>query len=140
MQVQTNSGQTKKVKKEFNLGDQVQWRSHANGCERTKIGKIVAVMSPDVNYRHFQNLPQSLYVKQLRQLGHTRDEARSQVGRATYTNYWDRVFGQTYRLKFHPREGMRRKEYHYLVEVPAPIGRGSTPRLYHPKTAQLEKV
>lgn len=140
MNVQTNTQKAKAPKKEFNLGDTVTWSSHANGKTRTKTGKIIAVMSPNTNYRRLKNLPKNLYVRLLRERGYTRDEARNRVDSYSYSGFYETVFNGTYRLKFRPDEGMVRDEYHYLIEVEAPPGRGSTPRLYHPKTHLLQKV
>ena len=140
MQVQTGTKTSKKVKKEFNLGDTVTWASHANGWAKRKTGSVIAVMKPGVSYRHFSHLPKGLYEKVLRAAGWTRDGARDRIARLKYNDFYTGVFRGLYKLKFSSEEGMNRDTYHYLIEVDPDPGRGNIKRLYHPKTHLLEKA
>lgn len=136
MTVQTVTAKTNKkvVRKTRNLGDTVSWTSHANGQFTTKMGKIVAILRPDVNYRYFSNVSKALLEEILREQGFSRKEARERVNK--YGNhYWIREFREKYQLKFNPREGMLRDSYHYLVEVD---NDGGKPYLYHPATHSLD--
>lgn len=139
MQLQTNKG-IKKAKQEFKVGDTVKWDSHANGNTRTKKGTIVAVLKPGITYAYFKNLPKGYLERILREYGYTRDQARDLIARPGYYDRYIKYFSIIYKLKFSPVEGMKRDTYHYLIEVEPPKGRGTTIRLYHPKTNLLSKA
>lgn len=139
MQVQTGTKTSNKRKKEFNIGDKVMWSSQANGYRTDKRGTIVAVLAPNRNYRYLRNMAKSFYESILRPQGYTRDQARTFIDAAKYTDAWVNFFKKQYQLKFNPREGMYRETYHYLVAVPG-VGEDGKPFLYHPATPSLTKV
>jgi len=118
-----------KLKKEHNLGDTISWTSQANGNITSKMGRIVAVLSPNTKYRYLNNLPNTFYETVLREQGFTRDSARAYIKKLHYNDNWIYRFKQVYRLKFDPREGMNRDTYHYLVEV---VDDKGNKYLYHP--------
>jgi hypothetical protein len=128
MQMQKATG-TKKSTKNRCLGDTVSWTSHANGNITSKIGRIVAIMRPGVNYVGFGSLANSFYENILMEQGYTRDQAREKIRQTKSLTSWAKLIKKVYNLKFNPLEGMRRDTYHYLVEV---NGDGGKPYLYHP--------
>jgi hypothetical protein len=139
MQVQTNNDKTKNTAtKQFNLGDTVTWKSHANGQTTRKMGKIIAVISPskDGSTGGLRGLPKKLYIDLLRDnYGYSRDAARQELDKGHYYSWYEELLASKYKLKFSTIEGMYRDEYHYLVEVDR--GEGRKPYLYHPRTNTL---
>ena len=139
MQTQSNV-MTKTVKptKDFNLGETVTWKSHANGRVTSKMGTIVAVLKPEEQYRYLRGLPLNLYVGILcEKRGLTRKVARAAVERQGYYGWAVSILEEKYKMKFGVSEGMLRNEYHYLVAV----DRGDRkPYLYHPITSYLKPV
>lgn len=39
----------------FNVGDLIEWRSHAHGFNRTKIGIVVEILPPEFSPRDFED-------------------------------------------------------------------------------------
>lgn len=123
----------------FKVADVVEWDSQAGGQIKTKVGTVVAILKPNMNYEYFKNLPKRFFVEGLMTRDISRSEANELISRAE-RSYYDALAilaARAYKLKFNPIEGMRRSDYHYLVTVEPGVGRGNVLRLYHPISSHL---
>lgn len=129
MQVQTANKSAKKVaKKAFQLGDRVTWVSNNDN----KVGTVVAVLKPGIDYTNFKNLSKAFFEDHVtsgyyEHLKYTRREIRDFLNRKKPDLVG--MVKRFYKLTFSPAKGMKKDEYHYLVALDDISV--DAPRLYH---------